>query len=373
MNIGIDGNEANVGNRVGVNEYAYEVLWGLYKLQDRNNPKHKFTIFLKSEPKDLPEEKSWWQYKILPGGSFWILKKLSPFLLQNAQKYDLFFTPSHYIPFDLRIPKICSIMDLGYLENSEQFKKRDYWQLRLWTASSIYLSRHIFAISEATKKDIVRHYPASKNKITTTLLGYDSDIYNTKINKNFVRQILDKYTIGSKYFLFLGTLKPNKNIEGILEAWSKIKNKRDCELVIAGKKGWLYESIFQKVKDLHLEDNVVFTDFIPEEDKPALIAGARGFLLPSFWEGFGLDVLSSMACGVPVITTKRGSLPEVAGNAALFVNPDKPAEIAKQIEFLLACNKSEYNKLVKAGLAQVKKFSWEKTAKETLKALESVR
>lgn len=373
MNIGIDGNEANTENRVGVNKYAYEIIWGLYKLQDKKISHHNYTIFLKNMPQNLPKENDLWHYKILPGGGFWILKKLTPYLIRNRRKYDLFFTPDHYIPLDLRIPKICSIMDLGYLESSEQFKKKDYWQLRLWTASSIILSKKVIAISKSTAKDIVRHYPSSSQKVITTLLGYDDKVFNTTINKNFVRRISSKYAIGHKYFLFLGTLKPNKNIDGILEAWHMVENKMGYKIVIAGKKGWLFESIFEKVKNLELEKDVVFTGFIAEEDKPALITGARGFLLPSFWEGFGLDVLSSMACGVPVITSRCGSLPEVAGNAALYVNPNNPQDIAKQIKFLLDADKVEYNKLVKTGFSQVEKFSWEKTARQTLEVLESVK
>jgi glycosyltransferase involved in cell wall biosynthesis len=143
-------------------------------------------------------------------------------------------------------------------------------------------------------------------------------------------------------------------------------------LVIAGKKGWLYTSIFKKVQELRLEDKIIFTDYLPEEDKPALIAGAKVFCLPSFWEGFGLDVLNAMACGVCVVVSNSGSLPEVAGEAGIYVDPNSSKSISDGINKVLSMDNVEYNRLVEKGLAQVKKFSWEKTAKKTLEALEDV-
>jgi glycosyltransferase involved in cell wall biosynthesis len=143
--------------------------------------------------------------------------------------------------------------------------------------------------------------------------------------------------------------------------------------VITGKKGWLYESIFDRVKALNLTGDVIFTDFVPEEDKAPLIKGAKVFVLPSFWEGFGLDVLNAMACGVPVVVSGVGSLPEVAGEAGIVVNPYKPASIAGGIAKVLSMSDLEYNKLIEKGLKQVKKFSWEKTARETIEIIERVK
>jgi len=117
---------------------------------------------------------------------------------------------------------------------------------------------------------------------------------------------------------------------------------------------------------LGLTDKVVFTDFVPEEDKPALINGAKVFVLPSFWEGFGLDALNAMAAGVPVIASNIGSLPEVVGDAGILVDPNNVSEITSAIDKVLSMNKSDYNSMVEKGVAQAKKFSWEATARETL-------
>ena len=134
----------------------------------------------------------------------------------------------------------------------------------------------------------------------------------------------------------------------------------------------MFDSIFQKVRQLGLEDSVVFTDFVEEADKPALIKGAKLFILPSFWEGFGLDALNAMACGVPVVASNVGSLPEVVGNAGVMIDPKDPKSIAQGMREVLLAPKTKYNNLIEKGLTQAKKFSWETTARETLKIITNV-
>lgn len=373
MLIGIDGNEANIASRVGVNVYAFNLLWGIYKLQEEWKDKHKFIVYLKGSPlPDLPMATKYFSYKIIPGGGAWIIKKLTPSLFRDKPRPDIFFSPNHYVPPLAPIPCVCSIMDLGYLEFSGQFKKLDFWQLKLWSAYSIFVSKAVIAISTSTKKDIVRHYPFASRKVQVTLLAYDESNFNTKIPLADVRRVRSKYSIVDDYILYLSTLKPSKNIEGLLEAYASFPISKP-KLVIAGKKGWLYESIFKKVKDLGLTKAVIFTDFIPEEDKAPLIKGSRLFVLPSFWEGFGLDALNAMACGVPVVVSNAGSLPEVVGEAGILVDPYNIDSIARGILKVLSMPKLEYNKLVMKGLARAKKFSWQKTARETLEILERVK
>ena len=375
MLIGIDGNEANVKERVGVNVYVFELLCAIWKLQNEWAQKHRLIVYLKSPPlSDMPEESSRFKYKVIPGGKAWVLTKLMPDLFFAKPRPDIFFSPNHYIPPLAPMPRICSIMDLGYLEFSGQFKKWVFWQLRYWSAISICISKRVIAISNSTKQDIVRHYPFASKKTFVTPLAYDASRFHNHIAKEDVRRIREKYSIVGDYILFLSTLKPSKNIESLLEAFSSlnisISQYLNIQLVIAGKKGWMYKSIFKKTKDLGLDGRVIFTDFVPEEDKPALIAGSRVFVLPSFWEGFGLDALSAMACGVPVVVSNVGSLPEVVGEAGILIDPNNPSEIAKGIIKVLSLDKEEQRKLLEKGIKQAKKFSWEKTARETVKILE---
>jgi len=168
-------------------------------------------------------------------------------------------------------------------------------------------------------------------------------------------------------------LKPSKNIEGLLEVWSNISPKLGgMKLVISGKKGWLFESIFEKVKDLNLSDSVIFTGFLPESDKPFLIKGAKALVLPSFWEGFGFDPLEAMAEGTPVIVSKVGGLPEVVAEAGIYIDPYNLRDLETAIKKVIFMPRVRYNKLVTQGLKQARKFSWEKSAGETLKVLTRV-
>lgn len=375
MIVGIDGNEANIPNRVGVNHYAFQILLGLKKLQDGGQLEHQIIVYLKDRPiSGMPKEGPAFKYKVIPGSGMWIIKKLTPYLLGNKDRLNVFFSPSHYVPLLSSVPRICSIMDLGYLEFSGQFKKSDFWQLKLWSAYSILVSKAIISISNSTKEDIVRRYRPASKKVFVTHLGYDSQKYNQGVSKEDVRRIKEKYTIVGDYVVFLSTLKPSKNVEGLIEAFGDVSREyKDLKLVIAGKKGWLYETIFEKVKKLSLKDKIIFTDFISEEEKPFLIAGAKVFVLPSFWEGFGLDILSAMACGVPVVASNKGSLPEVVGEAGILVDPYKPEEIASGIKKVLSMGTLEYNRLVEAGFKQVQKFTWEETVKKTVQVLEKYK
>jgi len=372
MLIGIDGNEANIEKRVGVNQYAFELLKNIHKLQEEWKNKHKVIVYLSSSPqKDLPKENTQWKYKVIPGQKLWVITKMMPRLLFDKEKPDVFFTPSHYIPPLSTVPRVCTIHDLGYLKFSGQFKRFDFWQLKYWTAISLFVSKAIIAVSNSTKRDIVRHYPFVSNKIKVTQHGYDKARFNTHINNKDVRRVKNKYSIVGDYVLFISTLKPSKNIEGLLEAWKLVLNDYpQHQLVIAGKKGWLYESIFKKVKKLKLEDKVVFTDYILEEEKPALIYGAKTFVLPSFWEGFGMDALTSMACGTPVVVSNIEALREVTGKAGVFVDPYKIKDIARGIKDVFSMDKNSYQDVVNKGLIQAKKFSWEDTARKTIKLLE---
>jgi glycosyltransferase involved in cell wall biosynthesis len=268
--------------------------------------------------------------------------------LWKSPRPDVLFTPSHYLPPLTLIPSVFTIHDLGYLKFSGQFKKYDFWQLKCWTAISVFISKYIIAVSDSTKQDIVRHYSFASKKVVIAHHGYDKTRFNDKINANDVRRVKKKYGISEKEFvLFLSTLKPSKNVEGLLKAYALISNFQfpisngKIKLVIAGKKGWLYDSIFQRVKELNLGKNVIFTDFVSEKDKPALLFAAKVFVLPSFWEGFGMDVLNAMACGTPPVVSKVSSLPEVAGQAGIYVDPYNIESIAEGINKVLNMSKVE--------------------------------
>ncbi len=379
MLIGVDGNEANVKNRVGSGQYALELLKEFAK-----NKQHNFTIYLKEKPlTDLPEEGENFKYKVFGPKKFWTQFAL-PIKLTFGKKPDVFFSVAHYGPRYSKVPYVVTIHDLSYLHYPHMFKKDDLLQLTAWSKYSIANSAHIVAVSKTTKDDIIKSYHLASSKITVTYEGYDKSRFKPQ-PKSKIDQIKKKYKIKDDYIIFVGTLQPRKNLERLIEALALVNSsslmvhrannpmndkQSTMNLVIAGKKGWLYESIFEKVKGMNLENKVISTDFVPDDDLPSLISGAKLYVLPSLWEGFGIPVIEAQACGVPVIVSNSSSLPEIVGESGVLVDPQSVDSIASGIKKVLTDEKMRSD-LVKKGFENIKRFSWQKCAKETLKVLES--
>jgi len=383
MIIGIDGNEANVEKRVGIGEYAFELLMQFYESQkfprsgiSLRETNIKYQIYLKDRPReDLPKENERWHYRVIGPRKFWTQIGLPFDLYTNKPRPDVFFTPSHYAPRFSPIPTVISIMDLSYIHFPEMFKKSDLYQLKNWTKYSVKNAKKILTISQATKDDIIKVYRVPENKIVVTYPGIKFEIRNSKseTNSKFKMQnskfLKTKYGIEGDYVLFVGTLQPRKNIARLIEAFSRIKD--NTQLVVVGKKGWLYEEILEAPKKFGVQDRVKFLDFVPDEDLPLFYQNALCFVLPSLYEGFGLPVLEAMKYGCPVITSNVSSLPEAGGDAALYFNPEDISDIAANLRLMIT--KPQLRKeLIKKGFEQIKKFSWEKTARETLKTLMEV-
>jgi glycosyltransferase involved in cell wall biosynthesis len=357
MIIGIDGNEANVRNRVGSNIYSYQLLQALSKLKAK-----RVVVYLKDKPlADLPKETNQWHYRLIRPRKFSTQFGLPLDLYFHQPRPDVFFTPGHYSPRWAPCPTVMSIMDLSYIYFPEMFKKRDWWQLRQWTARSIKRAQKIFTISQDAKNAIINYYNINSEKVVVTYPG----LKMVKAKKTDLK----KYGVEGDFILYVGTLQPRKNLLKLIEAYKILVSQDfDLQLVIVGKKGWLYQEIFRKVKELGLTKKVIFTGFVPDEALPAFYQQAQCFVLVSLYEGFGLPVLEAMAYGCPVVVSNVSSLPEAAGQAGILVDPANPEAIAAGIKQAIQ-NRKE---LVKKGYQQVKKFSWDKCAKETLKVLEAV-
>jgi len=362
MRIALIGYEANIKNRVGSNQYAYELMKALYELDLKN----QYTIFLPTPPlSDLPKARSNWQYQVVGPKKFWNLFGLPLGLFKQKPKPDLVFNPGHYCPLILPAPLVVTIMDLGYLRFPEHFTKKIYWKLRFWTALSIKRASHLLTISEATKNDIIKYYGLKPEKVTVAYPGYDKEIFKLPINKLQIEKVKEKYKIKSDYILFLSTLKPSKNIEGLLKAFEMLEVK-NLKLIVAGKKGWMFEKIFEKVEELGLENKVIFTDFVKEDEVPVLMAGAKVFVLPSFWEGFGIPVVEAMAMGIPVVVANVGSLLEIVREAGILIDPYNPEDITQGIKKAM----EEKDRLIAKGLEQSRQFDWLNCAKQVIKVLE---
>lgn len=359
IKIGVDGNEANVEKKVGVSVYAQNIIRYFHRRADENN---RFYIYLKNDPlPDLPEETEFFKYRVIKGRVLWSQLTL-PLDLYLHRIIDIYFSPAHYLPRFCPVPEVVTIHDLAYLYFPNDFTKKDLWQLKNWTNFSVKKARRIIAVSKTTKKDIIRNYGIPEDEIDVIYNGYEK-----------MGETKDKYpkpeeasVKKNKFILFVGTIQPRKNLEVLIDAFDKFGGlNEDFKLVIAGKKGWLYDDIFEKVKTLKLENKVIFTGHVSDQDLIWYYKNAFCLVLPSLYEGFGIPVLEAMSYDCPVVTSFSSSLPEVGGDAVLYFDPKKPEDLLEKLTNLRA-NKKLVNELIAKGKERIKNFSWEKCAKETL-------
>lgn len=341
LNIGIDGNEANLNQRVGVGQYAYNIILQLSKLDSKNN----YHIYLKSPPiADMPPESPRWHYHVFGPQKLWTKIALPFHLFFDRIKLDLFYSPTHYSPHFCPFPTIPTIHDLGYLSTQDQFTKKDLYQLTEWTKHSLFQARHVMAVSQFTKSEINRIYGINKDKISVAYNGITKPTINTDS-----AAVLKKFNITKPYYLYLGTLKPSKNISFLIEAFAQTSG---FELVIAGKKGWLFSSIFDTVKKFNLQKSVIFTDYISETEKWILYREATATVLPSLYEGFGIPAIESQLMGTPVICSDIPVFKEILGSTATYIDPHSVDSLATSLK----------NNTIKAKKQYTNRFTWEKSA-----------
>lgn len=268
---------------------------------------------------------------------------------------DLFIAPGSYL-----IPAFCRMKNLkiilivhdlvAFLFPAQHQKKATIIE-RLTLKRAAKRADQIITISEATKKDLVRLYPDVKKKTQASLISFNPHFKNLRLKKG-------------KFFLFIGTLEPRKNISNMIKAYSLLPEKirRQYPFYLVGKKGWYYQGFFDLTKELGLEKQVQFLGYLPNQEVVKMMNKATVFLFPSLYEGFGMPILEAQNCGTPVITSGRSSMKEIAGDSALLVNPENPKDIARQMRKLVGDSRLR-QKLNKAGIKNAKKYSWKKFVK----------
>lgn len=370
MRIWIDGYEANVLQRLGSSQVAFELLRNLEQIDRKND----YTILLPSPPLgDLPKERAGWKYKILKPKRLWTKIALPLTLFTTREKPDVFFSPTHYIPQFIpdRVKKVVTIFDLSFLRFPDMFTKKDLWQLTNWTKFSVKNSDHIITISQCSKEDIVKNYGFKKDKITVAYPGYNKEKFKPK-------EVKSERNPKESYLIYIGTLQPRKNLIRLMEAFARVvKDVKNLKLVIVGKttgegkQGWMYEDILKTPAELGIKEKVEFEGYLPADELADLLRGAVAFIQPSLWEGFGIPVVEAMACGVPVIVSNVSSLPEIVGKAGLLVDPYSIDQMEQAIRTIVADKKLQ-QKYSKEGIERAKDFSWDKMAQEVLKVFEKL-
>ncbi|HEX9371605.1 MAG TPA: glycosyltransferase family 1 protein [Roseiflexaceae bacterium] len=397
MHIGIDASRMAVAARTGTEHYTYELLAALA----RRDRQRRYTLYCNQRLAALPPLSPNFALHRIPFPRLWTHARLSAELLVHAP--DVLFVPAHVLPLGAplrrRTRSVVTVHDMGYLRFPEAHTPTQRLYLRLSTLWSARAATRLIAISQATRDDLVRFAGVPPEKIAVIHHGL-SDRFRPVTDRTAIDRVLERYGIGDKqtgrpgdgcppapYFLYVGTIQPRKNLAPLIEAFAQLEARdwrleasdavptsspqppaSSLRLVIAGKPGWLTEAIERRAAELGVADRVVFAGYVADDDLPALLSGALAFAFPSLYEGFGLPVLEAMACGAPVLASNTSSLPEVAGDAALLVDPDDTAAIAGGLA-RLAGDAALRADLRARGLARAATFTWDRCAEETLRVL----
>lgn len=366
---GVDASRAARAHRTGTETYSLELIKALSQLA---SPERCFRLYTPHSPQhcdwpDAPHVET----RVIPWPRLWTHLRLAAELHRHPP--DALFVPAHVLPLSCPVPAVVTVHDLGYRHYPEAHRPFDRWYLDWTTRRHTRVAAQLIADSQATKRDLIDFYGASPDHISVVYLGRDETLAPVTDPRQ-IAAVKAKYNISGDYFLYLGTLQPRKNLVRLVEAFhAALASLPDesLKLVIAGRQGWLYADIFKRVQGLGLTGRVLFPGFIAESDKPALLSGALAYIFPSLYEGFGLPVLEAMACAAPVLTSNVSSLPEVAGTAALLVDPQDTPQISAGL-VQLATDPDLRRHLVEQGFRQIRQFSWTQAAGQVLEILESV-
>ena len=312
---------------------------------------------------------------------------MSPLLYRTASTfvpvpYSAFFGDwadithffNYIVPPKVHGRTVVTVHDMVLHAYPETVRLRTREMLRMGLKKSMERADCIVTDSEFSRTEIAKYYPEYVDKVEVVPCGVDIERFHPVEDTEEIARVKAAHNISGDYFLYLGTLEPRKNLERLIQGYALLCQKYHDEvpkLVLAGGKGWMYETIFETVHMLHLEHRVLFPNYIPSEDMAALYSGATAFVFPSLYEGFGMPPLEAMACGTPVLTSKAASLPEAVGDAAILVNPDQVEAIEYGLEQLMTRPKLRA-KMKQLGLARAEQMSWENAAEKLFSIYETL-
>ncbi len=367
MKIGIDARVLVPANMAGIATYLDNVL----RYLGEHDTENEYILY-----SWLPFEKERnyganFTLRIVPAtrGLLYLPLCLSKAVRQD--NLDVYWGPSHELPWlPKKVRSVLTVHDLALLIDPTWGDKRNAFVINLYMPGGMRRAHTVLTISESTKRDIVRLCRIKEKKIRKIYLGGYEDQTHL-VSAEGLAAAKQRYGIGDKYFFFVGTIEPRKNIGTLVNAFERLAAKDpQVQLVIAGGIGWRCEDVLEQIKNSPYADRILQVGYIEKQEKLDLYAGAVAYVLPSHYEGFGLPVLEAMSLGGIVITANNSSLPEVGGEAAFYVKDENNAiELAARMEQVLAMDAQERQQRITMGIEQAAKFSWEKCAQETARLI----
>ena len=350
----------------GIGRYTYELIHNLAKLDSE----HEYVIFLRKEAYESFELPNSRFKKVLADFSHYSFGEQFGFLkVLNKEKLDLMHFTHFNAPLFYRRPFVVTIHDLTLSffpgkKMATPFHRLAYY---IVVRTVIRRSKSIIAVSNNTKKDIIRLFKISDSKINVVYNGVNTEFLTMKSDD--FKGITDKFSINGQFFLYTGVWRSHKNVVGMIKAFS-IFNKQfenKYHLVITGRNNPIYHEIPDLIKELSLEKYVHLVGLVLEEDLVSLYKNAISYVFPSFYEGFGIPPLEAMQCGIPVIASNVSAIPEVCGEEnALFFDPYNIDDIVNKMGKIVSDDDIR-NKLIENGLKRVGDFSWKKMVSSILK------
>lgn len=293
-------------------------------------------------------------------------------------KCDIFWSPHYNVPIlpikaKKRLVTIHDVYHLAYLQ-SLSLKQKLYAKIMMQAA--VQKSCHIITVSQFSKKEIVKYTPCSPDKISVIHNGINHDHFRSISDNGLLQAVREKYKLPENFILFVGNVKPHKNLITLIHAFDKIKSSIPHELVIVGKKeGFITNDnkVFDRItQDKSLEEKIHFTGFVDDEDLPLIYNLADLFVFPSLYEGFGLPPLEAMACGCPTLVSNMASMPEICGPNAYYTDPMDANQMADNIQKVINAPQEKKAKMIKSGLQQAASYTWDQSIREHIKLLDSL-
>jgi len=361
MRIGIHGVALTKEEPAGVEEYTWQLLKHIFELPEADA--HRFVLYVPSgggRRVDVFNQHPHVEVRELSSPLFWTQGRLS-LALRNEKELDSFFVPAHVLPRIAPARTVVTVHGLEYEYRPDAYPAWQRQYLARATKEAVRRTHRVLVPSQKTKEDLVELYGANPEDIWVVPHGVSAPEQPPRHNPSEENSLL-----------FLGRIEKKKNLEGLLRAYKILREEYNFgfPLILAGSKGFGWEGIFRMIERSPWSDAIHVLGFVSEEAKWRLLSQAQVLVLPSWYEGFGLTILEAQAVGVPVVASLRGSMPEVGGRGALYINPANPYALARAIA-LAVQDQPLRRELIRLGKENIRRFTWEAAARATLAALTS--